>query len=160
MQPTPPAEISAYISSDAWNEHLRRAYFDGEGRKVASSRMVPAEVETPPVGAWRMDSRCGLHGHELAQLREVDPQSLEISEADWSVKQNCPTTKGVGMMQGAMPSGCRRDGKPTRGGCRNGVRANARNRRASSLGRCKNGRSKQHKGVDFPSDAPPRAKAR
>jgi hypothetical protein len=93
MQQIPPAEISEYISSDAWNEHLRSAYFDSQGRKVASSRIVPAEVEIPPVGAWRMDSRCGLHGHEVAQLREVDPQSLEISEADWA-DANLPNYEG------------------------------------------------------------------
>lgn len=61
------AECSTYFLSDG-------------GRRVDSSRTTPQRPTLIPLGAWMLDSLEGYRGHEVSQLRVLDPNDLLVSE--------------------------------------------------------------------------------
>ena len=60
--------------------HLTDSYYR-DGVKVASSRDTPAKYPALPLGTWKLDNFEGIHGREIDQLRELDPNDLELAEA-------------------------------------------------------------------------------
>jgi hypothetical protein len=75
----PPADLRDYVDFDEYRDKWRSQYVQG-GAIVASSRLVPSKIEIPRVGTWGIDRHAGLHGHEIAVLRFVDPRDLAPSE--------------------------------------------------------------------------------
>lgn len=71
---------SEYVNAKEYDEAYRANYFDADGKKIASSRMIPAKPDGLPVGTWKVDQVKGTRGRELEQLRELDPHTLEVSE--------------------------------------------------------------------------------
>jgi len=64
-----------------WYRRVSARYVSEDGRVIASSRHVPNEIEHPPVGSWRIDDFNGMYGHEVSQLRWLDPHDLELRES-------------------------------------------------------------------------------
>lgn len=77
-----PGYLSAeqFIQERAYRHAIKDTYF-GDGRHL-SSRVVPQREVRIPLGAWRIDDMNGLHGHEIAQLREVNLDELILPELD------------------------------------------------------------------------------
>lgn len=82
--PSPPPCVSEYLHAAQYRRQLRANYFSQDGKKLASSRATPASLELPVTGSWRIDDHVGLHGREISVLVAVDPDALDLSEADWS----------------------------------------------------------------------------
>lgn len=81
MEFIPPTNPAEYVLASVWERQVRNQYVTKEGVVVASSREIPNGVVPPPVGTWRVDDVfCGLHGREIEQLCELDPDQLLLSE--------------------------------------------------------------------------------
>jgi hypothetical protein len=77
------------LTYSAFNQAWRRSYFDANGEKIADSRLAPTTTLNLRVGQWMVDDVFkGIHGHEIAQLRELDPASLELPEGDYTTQPN------------------------------------------------------------------------
>jgi hypothetical protein len=56
-------------------------YYDEHGHVIADSRRVPVEGLTVRLGQWMVEDRySGIWGHQIYQLRELDPHTLLLSE--------------------------------------------------------------------------------
>ena len=73
---SPPRNIRVYRSMAEYRETLRKRYEDG-GR----SRTTPQTAPVPETGTWFMEDWRGLDGREIGETAELDPETLEISEA-------------------------------------------------------------------------------
>lgn len=76
-----PLDEAAFLDDRAYRDTLRAPYVQGD-EVIASSRETPFEGELPPVGTWRIESTRGLYGREVAQLREVSIDTLQLPELD------------------------------------------------------------------------------
>ena len=75
----PPTNLSFYLKLSQYQAALVYTYF-GAGRTL-DSREVPQAALIPPIGTWLIeDEFTFLDGQEIAQLREVETDNLEISE--------------------------------------------------------------------------------
>lgn len=68
------------LSESEYRATLRANYVDKEGKVLASSREAPAIPMGLRLGMWRRDDMPLNHGRELAQLRLVDPNTLNLAE--------------------------------------------------------------------------------
>lgn len=69
-----------FVGAKEYRHAIKATYF-GAGRDL-SSRVVPQRQVHVPLGIWRLDDLKGLHGHEIAQLREVNLAELALPELD------------------------------------------------------------------------------
>jgi hypothetical protein len=67
-----------------WSENQRlylANYFDAAGKRTASSRLKPADMPPLPEGTWMYEDQWpGIYGHDLEQLRFLDPADLKPQE--------------------------------------------------------------------------------
>ena len=68
-----------------WSEHHRlylANYFSADRKRIASSRLKPADMPLLAEGAWMLEDEWpGIYGHELEQLRFLDPAQLHPQES-------------------------------------------------------------------------------
>jgi hypothetical protein len=70
-----------FVSARALNRQYRANYFDSAGQRIQSSRTRPAGPFPFAEGAWLFDDELrSNYGHEIYELRLVDPGCLVPSE--------------------------------------------------------------------------------
>ena len=83
--------IDNVLRSSDFHAAWKRFYYDENGNQVVSSRLQPAELSSLRLqeGTWMVDDQFkGIHGHEIAQLRWLDPYKLELQEPDYTKEPN------------------------------------------------------------------------
>lgn len=96
--------LSSFVSLKDIDRVYRSNYFDDQGGKVASSRTTPAARQLPvPLGTWVIEDWKGIHGHEIGQLRLVDPGRLRASEDTGPEKREDVQRYAEWLRQGLVP---------------------------------------------------------
>jgi hypothetical protein len=65
-----------------------RPYFSANGEQIASSRQTPVLDYPYRPGTWRIDDHFGTYGREAERLEMLDPHSLELSEEDYTTRND------------------------------------------------------------------------
>lgn len=75
--PRPPKDADEFLTLS----ETMKAERNRPGGFPSESRTKPVEDHGTPLGAWRIDDQLkGIYGHQIEQLRELDPHRLVFSE--------------------------------------------------------------------------------
>lgn len=99
---TDPAKVpdEEFLKQSEYQDRIATHYFDANGARrvvpgldgrpeAASSRTVPVVDLRLQEGQWLIDDKFkGIYGHEIAQLRSLDPASLQLMEEDYTTGVN------------------------------------------------------------------------
>jgi hypothetical protein len=76
-----------FMLQSAFHSAIVKPYVNEQGKNLpdVSSRTTPAPQLGLRVGMWMVDDGYkGIYGREIAQLRELDPNTLQLTESDYT----------------------------------------------------------------------------